>query len=140
MAVTVEDIDLTPPENTLDRQTIRYLVENFIRVKELLAAGGGGGGGLTFEQIMDQFATFIQNSDTVGFTYNDGLNTLVLDAIVQMSLDSDASGLKLVNDVTNPGNDKVYGTNGSGVKGWQTPSGGGGGLSQAQVLARTLGA
>lgn len=137
MAVTVDDIDLTPPENTLDRQTIRYLVENFIRIKELLAAGGGG---LTFEQIMDSFATFIQNSDTVGFTYNDGLDTLVLDAIVQMSLDSDASGLKLVNDDAAPGNNKVYGTDGSGVKGWQTPSGGGGGLTQAQVLARGLGA
>lgn len=45
MTTTTDDIDLTPPENTLDRQTIRYLHENFSRIKELLDSGGGGGGG-----------------------------------------------------------------------------------------------
>lgn len=46
---------------------------------------------------------------------------------LQMSLTSDASGVKLVNDSTSPGANKVYGTDGSGVRGWKAdPSGGGG--------------
>ncbi len=36
----------------------------------------------------------------------------------QMSIDSDASGLKLSGDSASPGNSKLYGTNGSGTKGW----------------------
>lgn len=39
----------------------------------------------------------------------------------QMSITSDASGLKLVNDSTSPGNERFYGTNSStGVKGWRS--------------------
>jgi len=46
------------------------------------------------------------------------------DTIQQMSITSDASGLKLVSDATSPGANKVYGTDGSGVKGWKAdPSG-----------------
>lgn len=46
-------------------------------------------------------------------------DTLLPDLILtQMSLDSDSSGLKLDNDSATPGNSKLYGTNGSGVKGW----------------------
>lgn len=45
----------------------------------------------------------------------------------QMSIVSDASGLKLEGDSAAPGASKVYGTDGSGTKGWQTPAGGGGG-------------
>ena len=41
-----------------------------------------------------------------------------------MSLTSDASGLKLSGDSATPGNSKLYGTDGSGVKGWyDQPSG-----------------
>lgn len=47
--------------------------------------------------------------------------------LTQMSVTSDASGLKLSGDATSPGNDVFYGTNGSGVKGWYTPPGSGGG-------------
>lgn len=43
----------------------------------------------------------------------------------QMSVTSDGSGLKLSGDSTTPGNNKVYGTDGSGNKGWQTPAAGG---------------
>lgn len=44
---------------------------------------------------------------------------------VQHSIVQDASGIKLAGDSGSPGNNKVYGTNGSGVKGWQdAPSGG----------------
>ena len=46
-------------------------------------------------------------------------DTLLPDLILtQMSLDSDSSGLKLDGDSATPGNSKLYGTNGSGVKGW----------------------
>jgi len=135
---TANDLDLTPPENTLDRQTIRYLHENFSRIQELLLAGGGGG--LSAEGVMDLISTFLQVSQTIGFVYNDGADTLTLNAITQMSVTSDASGLKLVNDAATPGNDKVYGTDGAGVKGWQAAGSGGGGLTQPQILARTLGA
>lgn len=41
---TSNAIDLTPPENTLDRQTVRYLHENFSRIQTLLAALDAGKG------------------------------------------------------------------------------------------------
>jgi len=44
----------------------------------------------------------------------------------QMSIDADASGLKLSGDSATPGASKVYGTDGSGVKGWQSASAGAG--------------
>lgn len=44
----------------------------------------------------------------------------------QMSITFDGSGYKLVNDETSPGASKVYGTDGSGNKGWVTGGGGGG--------------
>ena len=40
--------------------------------------------------------------------------------IVQMSVTSDASGLKLSGDAASPGNTKYYGTDGSGTKGFHT--------------------
>lgn len=50
----------------------------------------------------------------------------------QMSITADGSGLMLDGDSATPGNTKLYGTNGSGVKGWYAqPSGGGGGSSDA---------
>lgn len=58
-------------------------------------------------------------------------------------------GFELVNDATSPGNNKLYGTNGAGVKGWyDQPAGGGastdnyydagsGGLTDFYVLGTT---
>ena len=43
---------------------------------------------------------------------------------VQQSLTADGSGLKLSGDTVSPGNNKVYGTNGSGVRGWQAAASG----------------
>lgn len=37
----------------------------------------------------------------------------------QMSITSDGSGIKLVNDETSPGNREFYSTNGAGTKGWR---------------------
>lgn len=51
-----------------------------------------------------------------------------LSVTLQMSITSDGSGIKLDGDAASPGNSKLYGTNGSGVKGWYNqPTGGGGG-------------
>lgn len=47
------------------------------------------------------------------------------DVIRQMSITADASGLKLQGDATSPGTSKVYGTDASGVKGWQAQTSGG---------------
>jgi hypothetical protein len=53
-------------------------------------------------------------------------NQARLDLLTQMSITADASGLKLSGDSSSPGNDKYYGTNGSGTKGWyDLPTGGG---------------
>lgn len=42
------------------------------------------------------------------------------------SIEIDTGQLQFVNDAASPGNDKVYGTNGSGVKGWKDDPAGGG--------------
>lgn len=42
-----------------------------------------------------------------------------LSVLTQMSITSDVSGLKLVNDATSPGNNYLYGTTSLGVKGWR---------------------
>jgi hypothetical protein len=46
----------------------------------------------------------------------------------QMSLQSDAAGLKLVGDIATPGGSMLYGTDAGGTRGWHAqPAGGGGG-------------
>jgi hypothetical protein len=45
-------------------------------------------------------------------------------ALYQMSIAVDASGLKLAGDSASPGNNMLYGTNASGVKGWYAQPGG----------------
>jgi hypothetical protein len=54
----------------------------------------------------------------------------------QMSFTFDGSGFKLVGDQASPGPDMVYGTDGSGVKGWKAGSGGGGGSGPQGVPGR----
>jgi hypothetical protein len=46
--------------------------------------------------------------------------------------------LQLSGDAASPGNNQVYGTNGSGVKGWKADPAGGGGLTAAQVMSRSI--
>lgn len=72
----------------------------------------------TDERSQDSIGTILTDSDTIDFTYNDATPTIVADVKKQMSITSDSSGLKLVNDASSPGNVKYYGTNGSGVKGY----------------------
>jgi hypothetical protein len=58
----------------------------------------------------------ITDTDTFDFTLSS--QALTGSARLQMSLTSDANGIKLSGDSASPGNGKVYGTNGSGTKGW----------------------
>jgi len=74
----------------------------------------------TDERAQDAVGSALTDSSTIDFTYNDGANTISAAAITQQSITSDASGLKLVGDSTSPGNNKFYGTDGSGVKGFYT--------------------
>ena len=70
------------------------------------------------EAAQDAVGGSLTDSDTVDFTYTDGSNTIEADVRVQMSITSDASGLKLSGDEASPGNSEYYGTNGSGTKGY----------------------
>lgn len=60
------------------------------------------------------------DGNTINGTYNDAGNSFSAEVITQMSLTSDASGIKLVNDETTPTDGKFYGKSG-GAKGWFTP-------------------
>lgn len=72
----------------------------------------------TDERAQDAVGTILTDTNTVDFTYNDAGNQITADVKTQMSITSDASGLKLSGDAASPGNTKYYGTNGSGVKGF----------------------
>ena len=58
-------------------------------------------------------------------------------AISQMSITADANGLKLSGDAASPGNNKVYGTDGAGAKGWKADPAGGGGSSTPTLFDTT---
>ena len=58
----------------------------------------------------------VLDTPTIDLTLAGGV--LSADAIKQMSVTSDASGLKLVGDLLNPGASKYYGTNAASTKGW----------------------
>lgn len=70
------------------------------------------------EAAQDAVGTILVDSTTIDFTYADATPSITAAAIVQMSITADASGLKLSGDSASPGNSKLYGTNGSGTKGW----------------------
>lgn len=75
-------------------------------------------GNITTLQSASHAAVTVSDTATVDMT----LSTQALSADVrkQMSIDSDTNGLKLSGDSATPGNNKVYGTDGSGNKGWQS--------------------
>lgn len=70
------------------------------------------------ESVQDVLGALLIDTNTINFTYDDVANTLSVDVKTQMSITSDALGLMLSGDSASPGNSKLYGTNGSGVKGW----------------------
>lgn len=78
----------------------------------------------TSEIGQDAVGSILVDTDTIDLTYNDGTPSITAAARLQMSITSDASGIKLVNDASSPGNSQYYGTNGGGTKGFFTlPSG-----------------
>lgn len=71
------------------------------------------------EAAQDAIGLMVEANSLV---YDD--NAPLLSVKRQMSITADASGLKFVNDSATPGNNKIYGTDGSGTKGWyNSPSG-----------------
>jgi hypothetical protein len=79
----------------------------------------------TDERAQDAVGTILANSDTVNLSYADATPAISAAARTQMSITSDASGLKLSGDAASPGNSQYYGTDGSGTKGYYAlPAGG----------------
>ena len=72
------------------------------------------------EAAQDAVGGMLAGTATVNLTYTDATPELKADVITQMSITSDASGLKLSGDSASPGNTKLYGTDGAGVRGWYT--------------------
>lgn len=72
----------------------------------------------TDELAQDAFNAMAIDTDTINYTYTDGTPESKWDVRYQMSITSDSSGLKLVNDATTPGATRYYGTDGAGAKGW----------------------
>lgn len=70
------------------------------------------------EAAQDAVGGILTDSTTVDLTYNDGTPSITAAVITQMSITSDASGIKLSGDETSPGNSEYYGTDGSGTKGF----------------------
>jgi hypothetical protein len=84
----------------------------------------------TNERAVDAVGGVMVDTSTIHVTYNDPSDTITYDVVYQMSITADSSGLRLINDSASPGNDKLYGTNSLGQKGWyDQPAGGGGGVT-----------
>lgn len=113
---------------TLGRYTTAYMVEyiptvsgnwltqpdNILDALDILSARVAA----SVETAQDAVGTILTDTNTIDFTYSDATPSIIADVRTQLSLTSDASGVKLVNDASTPGNTKYYGTNGSGVKGF----------------------
>lgn len=72
----------------------------------------------TDEQAQDAVGNILTDTNTIDQVYNDGTNTITADVRTQMSLTSDASGIRLSGDASTPGNSKYYGTDSGGTKGY----------------------
>lgn len=72
----------------------------------------------TDERAQDAVGGILTDTNTIDFTYNDAANTIIADVKTQMSITSDASGVKLLGDAASPGNTQYYGTNAGGTKGF----------------------
>ena len=74
----------------------------------------------TDERAQDAVGTILVSTDTVTLSYVDATPEITADVITQMSITSDASGVKLVGDEATPGNTQYYGTDAAGVKGFHS--------------------
>lgn len=72
----------------------------------------------TDERAQDAVGIILASTDTVTLSYADATPEITADVITQLSITSDASGVKLVGDEATPGNTQYYGTDATGVKGF----------------------
>ncbi len=72
----------------------------------------------TDEDAIDAVMGTLTNSATITWTVSDPADTISAAVVTQMSVTSDASGVKLVNDEASPGASHRYGTDTAGAKGW----------------------
>jgi hypothetical protein len=70
------------------------------------------------EAAQDAVGSMLSDSNTIDVTYNDAGNAETADVKTQMSITSDASGVKLSGDSSSPGNSKYYGTDSGGTRGY----------------------
>lgn len=86
--------------------------------------GTGTRGYHTFDEpAQDAVGSILTDTDTIDLTYNDGTPSITAAARLQMSITSDASGIKLSGDSASPGNWYFYGTQAGGTKGYQALNG-----------------
>lgn len=89
----------------------------------------------TDERAQDAVGTILTDTNTIDFTYADATPAITADVRTQMSLTSDASGIKLSGDASTPGNSKYYGTDSGGTKGFfSLPAGGSGTVTDVSVV------
>lgn len=74
----------------------------------------------TVERAQDAVGTILASTSTISLTYVDATPEISAAVISQMSIVSDASGIKLSGDEATPGNTQYYGTDGAGVKGFHS--------------------
>jgi hypothetical protein len=89
---------------------------------KLYGTNGSGTKGWYDQPLHD--AVTVADTDTIDLSLTG--QQVSAAARTQMSITSDASGLKLSGDSASPGNSQLYGTNGSGVKGWYAQPAGSG--------------
>lgn len=127
-------LSVSSTDTTYDFASTKLVAGTGMRLNVLGGAGAQtlefeslAGAAYTDEQAQDAVGAMVADTDTVDITYTDATPALIADVKKQMSITSDASGLKLSGDATTPGNDYHYGTGTTGTKGWymaQIPIGG----------------
>lgn len=113
---------LQPLATVVASGTLYYVTDELVTERSngtIWQSVSDAGTGYTTEQAQDAVGVMV---DASSLLYTDA--TPLLEVKVQQSITKDASGLKLSGDTATPGATKVYGTDGAGARGWQTPSSG----------------
>lgn len=112
--------DVTGPASSTDNAIARFdLTTGKVIQNSGITIADGATGTLSGTNSGD---VTVLDGNTINFTLAG--QQITAEAITQLSITSDASGLKLVGDVNAPGNSYYYGTDGTGTKGYfALPSG-----------------
>jgi hypothetical protein len=126
-----------PAANTVAAGSLYYVTDENVTERSTGAAwedySDSGGVAYTDEMAQDAVGAM---ADAQSLTYTDA--TPLIEVKVQQSITKDASGLKLSGDSAAPGNDKYYGTDSGGTKGYYAlPAGGGGGSDWDSTVTKT---